>query len=94
MGAVLGRPGPAGRGVLAAEPDDRQVWPLFGISHAAAHRVIETVGPLLALAALRHRASLDVAIVDGTLIPTRDRSPAWGSKARSCPLNWQFVRQA
>jgi hypothetical protein len=28
----------------------RQIGPLFGISHSAAHRVIDTVGPLLALA--------------------------------------------
>jgi hypothetical protein len=28
----------------------RQVGPMFGVSHAAAHRVIDKVGPLLALA--------------------------------------------
>lgn len=28
----------------------RQIGPLFGVSHSAAHRVIDTLGPLLALA--------------------------------------------
>lgn len=28
----------------------RQIGPLFGVSHSAAHRVIDTIGPLLALA--------------------------------------------
>jgi hypothetical protein len=27
----------------------RQIGPLFGVSHSAAHRVIDTLGPLLAL---------------------------------------------
>ncbi len=33
----------------------RQLGPLFGVSHSAAHRVIDTVGPLLALAPVRRR---------------------------------------
>ncbi len=31
----------------------RQIGPLFGVSHSAAHRVIDTLGPLLALAPVR-----------------------------------------
>ena len=31
----------------------RQIGPLFGISHAAAHRVIDSLGPLLVLAPVR-----------------------------------------
>jgi hypothetical protein len=27
----------------------RQIGPLFGVSHSAAHRLIDTLGPLLAL---------------------------------------------
>ncbi len=50
----------------------RQPGPLFGVSHAAAHRGIDTVGPLLALAPVRRRRIDQVAIVDGTLVPTRD----------------------
>jgi hypothetical protein len=50
----------------------RQIGPLFSVSHAAAHRVIDTVGPLLALAPVRKRRIDSVSIVDGTLVPTRD----------------------
>jgi hypothetical protein len=50
----------------------RQIGPLFGVSHSAAHRVIDTLGPLLVLAPVRRRPVDQVAIVDGTLIPMRD----------------------
>jgi hypothetical protein len=33
----------------------RQIGPLFGVSHSAAYRVIDTLGPLLALAPVRRR---------------------------------------
>jgi hypothetical protein len=42
--------------------------------------VIDTVGPLLALAPVRRRPEGRVAIVDGTLIPTRDHRLAAQSK--------------
>lgn len=58
----------------------RQIGPLFGISHAAAHRMIDSLGPLLALAPVRKRRTDQVAIVDGTLVPTRDRRVAAPSK--------------
>jgi len=58
----------------------RQIGPLFGVSHCAAHRVIDTVGPLLALAPVRRRPVDQVSIVDGTLIPTRDHTLAAPSK--------------
>jgi DDE superfamily endonuclease/Helix-turn-helix of DDE superfamily endonuclease len=72
----------------------RQVGPLFGISHAAAHRVIDTVGPLLALAPLRRRRTTEVAIVDGTLVPTRDRSLAVPSKNYRHSANLQVAIDA
>lgn len=50
----------------------RLIGPLFGVSHSAAHRVIDTLGPLLAVALVRRRPVDQLAIVDGTLIPTRD----------------------
>jgi hypothetical protein len=50
----------------------RQIGPLFGVSHSAAHRVVDSLGPLLALAPVRRRRVDQVAIVDGTLVPTRD----------------------
>lgn len=33
----------------------RQIGPLFGVSHSAAHRVIDSIGPPLALAPVRKR---------------------------------------
>jgi hypothetical protein len=33
----------------------RQLGPLFGVSHSAVHRVLDTIGPLLALAPVRRR---------------------------------------
>lgn len=48
-----------------------QIGPLFGVSHSAAHRVIDTVGPLLALAPVRKRRTDAVAIVDGGYKATR-----------------------
>jgi hypothetical protein len=44
-------------------PTMRQIGPLFGVSHSAAHRVIHTLSPLLALALTRRR-------------PT-DQRPSW-----------------
>jgi hypothetical protein len=53
----------------------RQLGPLFGVSYCAAHRVIDTLRSLLALALVRRCPKDQVAIVDGTLIPD-PRSPA------------------
>lgn len=50
----------------------RQIEPLFGMLHSAAHQVIHKVGPLLALAVVRKRRVDSVAIVDRTLVSTRD----------------------
>lgn len=58
----------------------RQNTPLFGISKSAADRIIDHLGPLLALQ-LRKRFRKDtVLIVDGTLVPTRDHTVAEQSK--------------
>jgi hypothetical protein len=65
----------------------RQLGPLFGVSHSAAHRVIDTLGPLLALAPVRRRRIDQVAIVDSTLIPTRDHRLAAPSKNYRYPTN-------
>ncbi len=58
----------------------RQIGPLFGVSHSAAHRVIDTLGPLLALTPGRRRRIDQITIVDGTLVPTRDHRLAAPSK--------------
>jgi hypothetical protein len=72
----------------------RQIGPLFGVSHSAAHRVIDTLGPLLALAPVRRRRIDQVAIVDGTLIPTRDHRLAAPSKNYRYSTNLQVAIDA
>lgn len=72
----------------------RQIGPLFGVSHSAAHRVIDTLGPLLALAPVRRRPRAQVAIVDGTLIPTRDHRLATQSKNYRYSANLQVAIDA
>ncbi|MFI1523705.1 transposase family protein [Kitasatospora cineracea] len=69
----------------------RQLAPLFGVSKPAADRIIDHVGPLLALKP-RHRFRKDTAlIVDGTLVPTRDRTIAEKSKNYRYSTNHQVV---
>lgn len=72
----------------------RQIGPLFGVSHSAAHRVVDTLGPLLALAPVRKRRVDAVAIVDGTLVPTRDRRLAAPSKNYRYSANLQVAIDA
>jgi hypothetical protein len=72
----------------------RQLGPLFGISHSAVHRVLDTLGPLLALAPVRRRPREQVAIVDGTLVPTRDHRLAAKSKNHRYSTNLQVAIDA
>lgn len=72
----------------------RKIGPLFGVSHSAAHRVIDTLGPLLALAPVRRRRIDQVAIVDGTLVPTRDHRLAAPSKNYRYSINLQVAIDA
>lgn len=72
----------------------RQIGPLFGVSHSAAHRVIDTLAPLLALAPVRKRPVEQIAIVDGTLIPTRDHRLAARSKNYRYSMNLQVAIDA
>ncbi|GAA5610182.1 IS5 family transposase IS112 [Streptomyces platensis] len=58
----------------------RQLAPLFGISKSAADRIIDHLGPLLALRQRSRFRRDTVLIVDGTLVPTRDHSVAEQSK--------------
>ncbi|MFE9905780.1 transposase [Streptomyces achromogenes] len=58
----------------------RQLAPLFGVSKSAADRIIEHLGPKLALQPRKRFSKDTVLIVDGTLVPTRDRSIAEQSK--------------
>ncbi|MDQ0595724.1 hypothetical protein QF037_000069 [Streptomyces canus] len=54
----------------------RQVAPLFGVSKSAADRILDHLAPLLAISPARRRREDTVNIVDGTLVPTRDRTIA------------------
>ncbi|GIM83544.1 hypothetical protein Sar04_12720 [Salinispora arenicola] len=72
----------------------RQIGPLFGVSHSAAHRVIDTLAPLLALASVPKRPVEQITIVDGTLIPTRDHRLAAPSKNHRHRTNLQIAIDA
>jgi len=58
----------------------RQVALLLGISKSAADRILNHLAPLLAISPARRRREGTVYIVDGTLVPTRDRTVAASSK--------------
>jgi hypothetical protein len=58
----------------------RQLAPLFGVSKSAADRIIDHLGPMLALQPRKRFAKDTVLIVDGTLVPTRDHAVAEQSK--------------
>jgi hypothetical protein len=54
---------------------------LFGISKSAAGRVVDHLAPFLALSPVTRLHGPDtVLIVDGTLVPTHDRSVAASAK--------------
>ena len=75
-------------------PTTRQIGPLFGVSYSAAHRVIDKVGSLLTLAPAHKRRIDSVAIVDGTLVPTRDHRLAAPSKNYRYSTNVQVAIDA
>ncbi|WP_369265190.1 transposase [Streptomyces sp. R35] len=58
----------------------RQIAPLFGISKSAADRIINHLGPVLAMQPRKRFRKDTVLIVDGTLVPTRDHTVAEQSK--------------
>ncbi|NVI86568.1 transposase [Actinomadura sp. BRA 177] len=73
----------------------RQVALLFGVSKSAAHRVVDHLAPLLALAPVTRRHSPDtVLIVDGTLVPVHDRTVTASSKNYRYSVNMQVVIDA
>ncbi|GGV45176.1 hypothetical protein GCM10010182_82000 [Actinomadura cremea] len=73
----------------------RQVALLFGVSKSAAHRVVDHLAPLLALAPVVGRHGPDtVLIVDGTLVPTHDRAITAPSKNYRYSVNMQVVIDA
>jgi hypothetical protein len=75
-------------------PTLRQLGPLFGVSKSAANRIIDHLGPLLALRPRRRFRKDTVLIVDGTLVPTRDHTVAEQSKNYRYSTNHQVVIDA
>ncbi|MFF7191408.1 transposase [Streptomyces sp. NPDC008222] len=72
----------------------RQLAPLFGISKSAADRIVDHLGPLLALQPRKRFRKDTVLIVDGTLVPTRDHTVAEQSKNYRHSTNHQVVIDA
>ncbi|MFE2610211.1 transposase [Streptomyces mirabilis] len=72
----------------------RQLAPLFGISKSAADRIIDHLGPALALQPRKRFRKGTVLIVDGTLVPTRDHTIAEQSKNYRYSTNHQVVIDA
>src|SRR3954470_18088427 len=72
----------------------RQLAPLFGVSKSAADRIIDHLGPALALQQRRRFRKDAVLIVDGTLVPTRDHQVAEQSKNYRYSTNHQVVIDA
>ncbi|ELS51565.1 putative transposase (IS4 family) [Streptomyces viridochromogenes Tue57] len=74
----------------------RQLAPLFGISPATVCRVIQRLGPLLALEPMwaPQEAVERLWIVDGTLIPVRDRKVGASSRNYRFSANLQVIVDA
>jgi hypothetical protein len=72
----------------------RQLDPLFGISKSVAARIIDQLGPLLAIQQRKRFRRDTVLIVDGTLVPTRDHTIAEPSKNFRYSTNHQVVIDA
>lgn len=72
----------------------RQLAPLFDISKSAADRIIDALGPSLALHPRRRFRKDTVLIVDGTLVPTRDHTVAEQSNNYRYSTNHQVVIDA
>jgi hypothetical protein len=72
----------------------RRLSPLFGISKSAADRIIDHLGPVIALQPHKRFAKGAVLFVDGTLVPTRDHAIAAQSKNYRYSTNHQVVIDA
>ncbi len=68
--------------------------PPFGVSKSATNRIIEHLGPPLALRPRKRFRKDTVLIVDGTLVPTRDHTVAEQSKNYRYSTNHQVVIDA
>jgi hypothetical protein len=74
----------------------RQLGPLFGVSSSTVCRVIQRLGPLLALEPVSRTTDAPdrMWIVDGTLIPVRDRGVGASSRNYRFSANVQVIVDA
>src|SRR5690349_24978250 len=74
----------------------RQLGPLFGVSASTVCRVIQRLGPLLALESVCRQsdAAERLWIVDGTLVPVRDRHVGSSSRNYRFSANVQVIVDA
>lgn len=72
----------------------RQLAQLFGVSKSAADRIIDHLGPMLALQPRKRFAKGAMLIVDGALVPTRDHTVAEQTKNYRYSTNHQVVIDA
>ncbi|MFD4601872.1 transposase family protein [Streptomyces sp. NPDC058464] len=74
----------------------RQLAPLFGVSPTTVWRVIQRLGPLLAIAPVSRPtdATGRLWIVDGTLVPVRDRTVGASSRNYRFSANVQVIIDA
>jgi hypothetical protein len=71
-----------------------QPGPLFGVSKSAADRIIDHLGPALALQQRKRFRKDTVLIMDGTLVPTHDHTIAEQSRNYRYSTNHQVVIDA
>ncbi|MEW1658671.1 transposase [Streptomyces sp. NPDC093707] len=72
----------------------RQLAPLFGVSKSATDRIVDHLGPSLALQQRKRFRKDTVLIADGTLVRTRDHTVAEQSKNYRYSTNHQVVIDA
>lgn len=74
----------------------RQLGPLFGVSSSTVCRVIQRLGPLLAVEPVSRTADATerLWIVDGTLVPVRDRKVGSSSRNYRFSANVQVIVDA
>lgn len=95
MEPAAGGPCAAGNRVLAHQLDAAPTRPALRCLQIAADRIINHLGPLLALRPRRRFRNNTVLIVVGTLVPTRDRTVAErGSKNYRYSTNHQVAIDA
>jgi hypothetical protein len=94
VGPATGGPGAAHRRILAHRPHPAPTGTAVRVSKYAAGRIIDHLGPALALQQRKRFRTDTVLIVDGTLVPTRGHTIAEQSKNYRYSTNHQVVIDA